>query len=212
MYRAMNLVGYLIKPPHPVRWFALFTCLAALIAGATQAQSQMLIQVDDHGIRVESEGGLSLESVRSRSRLERGTHLERSRFGFPPFPLERLNLLSQSTYSGRSPRVTESQTQETTGITVDSDELALEVRGDRGTYIRAEITIDGRVVETIRGNYTAIDLSSYLKRGKNEIEITGSYTPAKSTIYVELTGDQNTVMQETSGTGRINQTLILDRR
>ncbi|MBO0350823.1 hypothetical protein J0895_17475 [Phormidium pseudopriestleyi FRX01] len=212
MYRVINFVGYVIKPPHRVRWLALFTSLAALMLSATQAQSQMSIQVDEQGIRVESEGGLSIESLRSRSRLGQQTHLERFRPGWIVFPLDRPNLVSQSGYSRQSHRSNLSQTQET-GITVDADQLlALEVWGDRGTYINAEIVIDGKVVETIRGNYTAIDLSSYLNPGKNEIEITGNYSPANSSVYVELTGDRNTVMQETRGTGRLNQTLILDQR
>ncbi|MCT7976673.1 hypothetical protein [Laspinema olomoucense] len=210
MYRTIKFVGYLIKPPHGVKWVALFTSLAALMVGATQAQSQMSIEVDDRGIRVESEGGLSIESVRSR--LGQQTHLDRSRFGWIIFPIDRPVLLSQSAYSRQSRRSTLSQTQETTGITVDSDPLALEVWGDRGTYINAEIVIDGKVVETIRGNYTAINLSSYLNPGTNEIEITGNYTPANSNIYVELTGDRNMVRHETSGTGRLNQTLLLDQR
>lgn len=210
MYRSLKFVGYLIKPPHSVKWVALFTSLAALMVGATQAQSQMSIQVNEQGIRVESEGGLRIETLRSR--LGPQTHLDRSRPGLIVFPLDRPNLVSQSGYSRQSRRSNLSQTQET-GITVDADQLlALEVWGDRGTYINAEIVIDGKVVETIRGNYTAIDLSSYLNRGKNEIEITGNYTPANSSIYVELTGDRNTVRHETQGTGRLNQTLILDQR
>lgn len=212
MYRAITFVGYLIKPPHSVRWIALFTSLAALMLGATQAQSQMSIQVDEQGIRVESEGGLSIETLRSRSPLGHLTHLERFRPGWMVFPLDRPNLVSQSGYSRQSRGSNLSQTQQTTGITVNSDPLVLEVWGDRGTYINAEIVIDGKVVETIRGNYTAIDLSSYLNPGKNEIEITGNYTPANSSIYVELTGDRNTVTHETQGTGRLNQTLILDQR
>ncbi|MGL5195970.1 MAG: hypothetical protein ACRC8Y_20480 [Chroococcales cyanobacterium] len=213
MYRTITFLGYLIRPSHSVRWIALFTSLAALMVGATQAQSQMSIQVNEQSIRVESEGGLSIESVRGRSRLGPQTHLERaSRPGWIVFPLERPNLVSQSVYSRQSRRSHLSQTQETTGITVDSSQLALEVWGDRGTYINAEIVIDGTVVETIRGNYTAIDLSSYLNPGKNEIEITGNYTPANSSIYVELTGDRNRVSHETRGTGRLNQTLILDQR
>ncbi|AFY84748.1 hypothetical protein [Oscillatoria acuminata] len=212
MYRAIKFLGYLIKPPHSVKWVALFTSLAALMVGATQAQSQMSIQVNEQGIRVESEGGLSIESGRSRSRLGPQTHLDRSQPGWIVFPLDRPNLLSQSVYSRQSRRSNLSQSQETTEITVDSDQLALEVWGDRGTYINAEIVIDGKVVETIRGNYTAIDLSSYLNPGKNEIEITGNYTPANSSIYVELTGDRNMVSHETQGTGRLNQTLILDQR
>ncbi|WP_254565919.1 hypothetical protein [Oscillatoria sp. HE19RPO] len=212
MYRAIKFMGYLINPPPSVRWVALFTSLAALMLGATQAQSQMSIQVDEQGIRVESEGGLRIESVRSRSRLGQLTHLDRSRPRWMGFPLDRPNLVSQSVYSRQSRGSNLSQTQETE-ITVDSDQLlALEVWGDRGTYINAEIVIDGTVVETIRGNYTAIDLSSYLNPGKNEIEITGTYTPANSSIYVELTGDRNTVSHETQGTGRLNQTLILDQR
>lgn len=213
MYRTLKFVGYLIKPPHPVRLIALFTSLAALMLGATQAQSQMSIQVDEQGIRLESEGGLRIESVRGRSRLGQQTHIERVRPGWMGFPVERPNLVSQSRFARESRRLNLSQTQETTGITVDADELlALEVWGDRGAYINAEIVIEGKVVETIGGNYTAIDLSSYLNHGTNEIEITGNYTPANSSVYVELTGDRNTVRHETQGTGRLNQTLILDQR
>ncbi|HEY9836675.1 MAG TPA: hypothetical protein V6D27_07230 [Vampirovibrionales bacterium] len=212
MYSTLKLVGYLIRPPHSVRWMALFISLAALMLGATQAQSQMSIQVDEQGIQVESEGGLRIESIRSPSRLGQLTHLVRSRPGWMVFPFERPNLVSQSVYSRQSRGSNLSQTQETTGITVDSDQLALEVWGDRGTYINAEIVIEGKVVETIRGNYTAIDLSSYLNSGTNEIEIIGNYTPANSSIYVELTGDRNLVTHETRGTGRLNQTLILEQR
>jgi hypothetical protein len=78
--------------------------------------------------------------------------------------------------------------------------------------IEGQIKLNGKLVELLGDRHTWIELSSVLQKGKNVIEIAANYRPAKSTVTVELTGPNTQVSQQTGGSGKINQVILIDVR
>ncbi len=81
-------------------------------------------------------------------------------------------------------------------------------RGD----IDGLIKLNGRVLQNIKNRNTRIDLSSYLSRGTNKIEIWGKYNIQNASVKVEFVAPQTQVNQQTSNNGRLNQIIILQVR
>lgn len=77
------------------------------------------------------------------------------------------------------------------------------------TKLTGQIKLDGKSIWTFN-NSTKIDLSPYLDRGIHKIDISGRYLPTDDSIRVELIGPDTQISQQTSGSGAIAQTLILE--
>lgn len=77
-------------------------------------------------------------------------------------------------------------------------------------YLKGEIKLGGKTIKTITGNTTELDLSPFLKKGNNILEILGNCSPINSSIKVEFIGNDTAVSQQNSGTGKINYQLIID--
>ncbi|MFB2919240.1 hypothetical protein [Aerosakkonema funiforme] len=115
--------------------------------------------------------------------------------------------------SNENRNVSQSQ-EETTRINLDSRSAKqphnLLITTDSGTQLNAEITVNGRVVKTIRGRGGRINLSNCFTRGRHTIEIYGNYKPANNSVKVEFSGAETTVAQSTAGSGILRQTLIVE--
>jgi hypothetical protein len=75
--------------------------------------------------------------------------------------------------------------------------------------LNGEVKLNGEKIKLINSNSTEINLSSLLKQGINVVEICGSYTPINSSIKIEFSGFNTLVSQSASGTGKLNQRLII---
>jgi hypothetical protein len=75
--------------------------------------------------------------------------------------------------------------------------------------LKGEVKLGGEKIKEINSNSTEINLSSLLKQGTNILEISGSYTPINSSIKVEFSGSDTLISQETGGSGKLNQRLII---
>lgn len=99
-------------------------------------------------------------------------------------------------------------------ITLDSAKVRqpqiLSVSSPKNTQFTGEITVNGKVIEQLKNKKISLDLSRFLLLGKNTIEISGSYKPAKSLVKVEFSGPGNQVSQEIGGSGKLSQTLIVE--
>ncbi|WP_324632685.1 hypothetical protein [Phormidium sp. CCY1219] len=200
-----------------IKLLAVATSCAALLLGATQAIAQMSIQMDDRGIFMESNRGFRLDYYRDRQEFRRNSYGNSfNRWGnlFPHWEMEFPQLDRWERHRGRSVETNSllSRSEGTTAVTVKSAYLDLEISGEARTYISAEITVDGIPVKTVRGNSAFINLAPYLESGENRVEIRGYYSPASSTVRLELVGERNTITHEISGNGSLRQTLILDVR
>lgn len=79
----------------------------------------------------------------------------------------------------------------------------------RNGKLTGEVKLRGKKIKEINSNVTEINLSSLLKQGKNILEISGIYTPNNSSVKVEFLGLDTVVSQQTGGSGRLNQRLII---
>lgn len=87
----------------------------------------------------------------------------------------------------------------------------LNVSTNTTTQLSGYILVNGIVVNQLKAK-TSINLSPYLSKGRQKIEISGSYQPASSSVLVKLSGPGTEVSQQTGGDGRVKQTLIIDVR
>jgi hypothetical protein len=78
-----------------------------------------------------------------------------------------------------------------------------------GTKLKGEISINGKVVQSLDKNQSEINLSPYLSTGKQKVEIKANYTPASADVSVEMSGSGSNISQQTSGNGTLNYILNL---
>ena len=75
---------------------------------------------------------------------------------------------------------------------------------------RVEVKMNGKVIKTIANNSLELNLAPMMKAGRYEVGISGTSPRIDNTILVNFTGKNTNVTQQFSGSGRINQKLIID--
>lgn len=126
---------------------------------------------------------------------------------------------SKNTVYSSSSTTAQSQTsyqQQTTGISVNSNALKsahiLSIKTTDNTQIDGEVTVDSVVIKKLQGSQISFNLSPYLEKQINKVEISGTYKPASSSVKIEFSGLNSNVTQQMSGNGRLNQTLVITVR
>jgi hypothetical protein len=75
---------------------------------------------------------------------------------------------------------------------------------------RVEVKVNGKVFKSIANNSLELNLAPLMKIGKYEIEISGSSHRIDDTISVNLIGKNTNITQQVSGSGKIEQILIIN--
>ncbi|WP_373547854.1 hypothetical protein [Chamaesiphon sp.] len=75
---------------------------------------------------------------------------------------------------------------------------------------RVEVKMNGKVIKTISNNSLELNLAPMMKAGRYEVEISGIAPRTDDTILVSFTGKNTNVTQQFSGSGRIDQKLVID--
>jgi hypothetical protein len=75
---------------------------------------------------------------------------------------------------------------------------------------RIEVKINGKVVKKIANNSLELNLAPMMKVGRYEIQISGVSPRLDDTISVNFTGKNTNVTQQFSGSGVIEQTLVIN--
>jgi hypothetical protein len=75
---------------------------------------------------------------------------------------------------------------------------------------RVEVKMNGKVIKTISNNSLELNLAPMMKAGRYEIEISGTSPRIEDTISINFTGKNNNFTQQSSGSGIINQKLVID--
>ena len=106
-----------------------------------------------------------------------------------------------------------SQSRQETSVDVDLADLRqphiLKVSSTNNAYLTGNIKLNGKVIANLAGNGKEINLSSYLQKGVNVIDVSSQYSPIYATIKVEFSGPGTTVSQQTSGKGTLEQKIIV---
>lgn len=93
-----------------------------------------------------------------------------------------------------------------------SQPLWLIIRTSNGANLQGQVKLNGQVIQALNGQGSQVNLSNYLRRGKQEIVITGNYSPADGSVIIELNGNNTQVSQQTSGNGSLNQQIRIGVR
>ncbi len=75
---------------------------------------------------------------------------------------------------------------------------------------RVEVKMNGKVIKTIANNSLELNLAPMMKAGRYEVEISATSPRIDDTILVNFTGKNTNVTQQSSGSGRIDQKLVID--
>jgi hypothetical protein len=81
---------------------------------------------------------------------------------------------------------------------------------DAPIQITGKISCNGRLIQNIKTQSTQFNLSPLLRRGRNVIQISGQYRPKDAIVAIELKGAETRIRQEVSGSGVLNQELVLE--
>lgn len=78
--------------------------------------------------------------------------------------------------------------------------------------LSGQIKIGNKVIQSLKGNRTTVNLAPYLARGTKTIDITGRYQPKQAAVRIEFSGTGTKVSQQTSGSGIFNHSLAVTVR
>ncbi|MBD2296935.1 hypothetical protein H6G06_26535 [Anabaena sphaerica FACHB-251] len=102
-------------------------------------------------------------------------------------------------------------TKQETIINLSSDALKqsyyLNISGSHG--LKGSIKINGKTIKILVGTDIHIRLSHLLKKGKNIVEVTGSYNSSGSGLQIEFIGPDTQISQESVDNGKIRHNLII---
>jgi hypothetical protein len=107
---------------------------------------------------------------------------------------------------------------QSTSISIDRADLTqphiLRVQGSANNspirMQRVEVKVNGKVVRSIVNKSLELNLAPMMKVGRYEIEISGTSPRPDDTISVNFIGKNTNVSQQSSGTGVVNQTLVIN--
>jgi hypothetical protein len=75
---------------------------------------------------------------------------------------------------------------------------------------RVVIKLNGKVVKTIANRSLELNLAPLMMPGRNEVEVSGTASQSNSTISLNFKGPRTQVNQQSSGSGRIKQMLVIN--
>jgi len=78
------------------------------------------------------------------------------------------------------------------------------------TNLQGQVSLNGKIIDQLDTTENTLDLSSQLKRASNQLIITGKYFPLDSTVSIHLQGFNTKINQQTSGSGLLNQTFVIE--
>ena len=121
-----------------------------------------------------------------------------------------------TTSSFSTPNTLQSQSsfqQQQTAITMNTANLdsphILNITTAVATQLVGKITVNGVIIKKFNNNQASVDLSPYLSKRTNYIEISGNYRPAQNSVKIEFLGPGTKLTQQTGDNGILKQTLVI---
>jgi hypothetical protein len=155
----------------------------------------------------------------SNNSLQSGANTNQSKI--PRTDTKNTNTMNNSrnfTYSSSftNSRNQNSFQQQITAISLSIDALKtphfLSIKATDSTQLVGQIAVEGVAIKRFHNSQISFDLSPYLSKGNNTIEISGNYQPSSSSVLIEFSGSGTRVTQQISGNGILRQTLIFNVR
>jgi len=80
------------------------------------------------------------------------------------------------------------------------------------TQLRGQIKLNGRLLQSLKTSGNQINLSPYLKVGRQVLEISGQYSPRHASVKIEFLGKNTQIRQETQGNSYLEQKFMINVR
>ena len=77
---------------------------------------------------------------------------------------------------------------------------------------RVEVKLNGKVIKTIQNSSLELDLAPMMTTGRYEVAISGTTAQRDATISLNFSGINTQVNQQSSGSGEIEQRMIINVR
>ncbi len=78
------------------------------------------------------------------------------------------------------------------------------------TTLSGKIELDGKVIKNLDHSNVSLNLAPFLTPGRHTLSIQGNYSPQNESIMIDFLGKNTQVSQSASGSGQINQTIIME--
>lgn len=75
---------------------------------------------------------------------------------------------------------------------------------------RVVVKLNGKVVKTIANRSLELNLAPLMIPGRNEVEVSGTVSQSDTTISLNFKGPRTQVNQQSSGSGKIKQMLVIN--
>lgn len=80
------------------------------------------------------------------------------------------------------------------------------------TQLRGQIKLNGRLLQSLKTSGNQVNLSPYLKVGRQVLEISGQYSPRSASVKIEFLGKNTQINQQTQGSSYLEQRFIINVR
>lgn len=171
---------------------------ALSLVASSSSIAQPSLQIRNHGMVIQS-GGKTMV-------LNPGSSVSRSSSS---------NVTQVTSTSGSNFRITQTNSMQRSAVTLNSAALKqphrLTISSPNG-QLSGQVKLDNRVIQSLRGPRTVVNLSPYLSIGTKTIEISGKYAPARGAVRIEFAGAGTQVSQQSSGLGSFNHRLVVTVR
>ena len=77
---------------------------------------------------------------------------------------------------------------------------------------RVEVKLNGKVIKTIQNSSLELDLAPMMTTGRYEVAVSGTTAQTDATISLNFSGINTQVNQQSSGSGEIEQRMIINVR
>jgi hypothetical protein len=88
--------------------------------------------------------------------------------------------------------------------------IQAEMNNSRMPMEQVVVKLNGKVVKTIANRSLEINLAPLMMPGRNEVEVSGTASQSDTTISLNFKGPRTQVNQQSSGSGRIKQMLVIN--
>jgi hypothetical protein len=126
---------------------------------------------------------------------------------------ENIPSLRSFAHNQNSNSISGANSYQNTVITVKAEQLKqphiLVINFD-GSKLQGEIVMNNQVIQKFDDKKIEINLSPYLSRGKQILQVKGNYQPASSTVNLEFNSPENNTIQQSSGTGKLDYQIALN--
>ncbi|AFZ02510.1 hypothetical protein [Calothrix sp. PCC 6303] len=106
-----------------------------------------------------------------------------------------------------------SNSSQKTAITIKAENMNqphVLVINSNGSKLEGEIIMNSKVIQKFDNNNLEVNLSPYLSKGQQILEVRGKYEPASSIVNLELNSSGNNTIQQSSGTGKLDYQVALN--